>query len=65
MVRLRLFTRAHEYKICLSDTKKINFLEVENDHLDKGIKMGQGSSEQKQKSHSDLKENDIQTVSQQ
>lgn len=32
---------------------------LENDHLDKGTKMGQGSSEQKQKSHSDLKENDI------
>lgn len=37
----------------------MNFLVLVNDQLEKGIKIGQGGSEQRQKSHLDLKENYI------
>lgn len=63
MARLHLFTSLYERSILLSDTKKMNFLVLVNDQLEKGIKRGQGGSEQKQKSHSDLKENDIHSKS--
>lgn len=51
MARLHLFTSLYERSILLSDTKKMNFLVLVNDQLEKGIKRGQGGSEQKQKSH--------------
>lgn len=59
MSRLHLFTSIYECNILLSDTKKMNFLVLVKDQLEKGIRIGQGGSEQKQKSHSDLKENYI------
>lgn len=59
MSRLHLFTSIYECSILLSDTKKMIFLVLVNDQLEKGIKIGQSGSEQKQKSHSDLEENDI------
>lgn len=63
MSRLHLFTSLYERNILLSDAKKMNFLVLVNDQLEKGIKIGQEGSEQKQKSHSDLKENDIHSKS--
>jgi len=41
----------------------MNFLVLVNDQLEKGIKTGQGDNEQKQKSHSDQKENYIHSKS--
>lgn len=61
--RLHLFTSVYECNILRSDTKKLNFLVLVNDQLEKGIKIGQGGGEQKQKSHSDLKENDMHSKS--
>lgn len=57
MSRLHLFISVYECNILLSGTKKTNFLVLVNDQLEKGIKIGPGGSEQKQKLHSDLKEN--------
>jgi len=63
MSRLHLFISVYECNILLSDTKKMNFLVLVNDQLEKGIKTGQGDNEQKQKSHSDQKENYIHSKS--
>lgn len=41
----------------------MNFLVLVNDQFEKGIKIGQGGSEQKQKLHSDLKENYVHSKS--
>lgn len=63
MSRLHLFRGVYKHNILLSGTKKMNLLVLVNDQLEKRIKIRQRGSEQKQKSHSDLKENDIHTKS--